>query len=175
MINYLSAAGNKLAGILSTVQGWLAALIIFIGSYFAGHRVIVLLVVFVTIMDAFWGILVSLKRKRFALSELARLTISKLAVYGCALAVFVGLDLITGTALTATVVGSAIVLVEFWSSSASMLILFPDFLFLRILGKALTGEIARKLEISEEDVLAAKEASEGHHKEKTDKDITDGK
>lgn len=156
MINYLTTAADKLLQALQCVQGWIVALCVFIVNYFAGHRVIVLLVVAVTIMDAFWGILVSLKRRRFALSELGRLTISKLAVYGCAMAVFVGLDSLADTVLTATIVGTAIVLVEFWSSCASMLILYPDFLFLRIFSKALTGEIARKLELTEEAVNEAR-------------------
>ena len=50
-----------------------------------------------------------------------------------------------------------ITLVELWSASASMLILFPNFLFLKLLKKALTGEIADKLGIDPsqvEEVLA---------------------
>ena len=35
-----------------------------------------------------------------------------------------------------------------------MLILFPNFLFLKLFRKALTGEIAAKLKISEEEVEA---------------------
>lgn len=147
--------GLKLIDAANSVQGWIVAALVFVANYFSGHQFIVLLVVGVTVMDAFWGILVSLKRGKFALSELGRLTVSKLAVYGCAMAVFVGLDTMADTVLTATLVGTLIVLVEFWSSCASMLILYPDFLFLRIFSKALTGEMARKLELSEEDIMEA--------------------
>lgn len=161
--------GTKLIDAANCVQGWIMAILIFIANYFSGHKFIVLLVVGVTVMDAFWGIAVSLKRKKFALSELGRMTVSKLAVYGCAMAVFVGLDTMADTVLTATLVGTLIVLVEFWSSCASMLILYPDFLFLRIFSKALTGEMARKLEISEEDIMEAqRQADEAREKKRVE-------
>lgn len=143
---------QKLTNILQTGWGWAVGVMFFLMDYFAGHQFIVFLTVSVTLMDAFWGIVVSIKNGRFTLSELARLTIAKLAVYGCALFVFVGLDKMSGTTLTASLVGAAIVLVEFWSSCGSMLILFPQIPLLRLLKKALTGEIAAKLHISEEEV-----------------------
>lgn len=150
--NIGSHALSKLACLLQTIGGWLALLAITVVDYFAGHGFVVLLVVAVTLMDAAWGIAVSVKQGRFTLSELARLTIAKLAVYGSAMFVFVGLDKIVDNTISASIVGAAIVLVEFWSSCASMLILYPNFMFLRLIKKALTGEIASKLHISEEEV-----------------------
>jgi len=149
---FLKHIGVKLLGILQTVQGWVAAGLLFLLDFIAGHELAVGLVVAVTLMDAAWGITVSIHRRKFALSELARLTIGKLAVYGCAMLVFIGLDKLIGMTLTASVVGAAITLVELWSASASMLILFPNFLFLKLLRKALTGEIASKLGVEPEEV-----------------------
>ena len=145
-------AVDKLCSILQTLSGWCAFVAVFLMDYFGGHGFIVFLAVAVTLMDAVWGIAVSIKQGKFTLSELARLTISKLAVYGCALFVFVGLDHVTDSVITGSLIGAAIVLVEFWSSCASMLILYPNFLFLKLLKKALIGEIASKLHIPEEDV-----------------------
>lgn len=153
-LKYIEHIWDKLLDILHTVQGWFVAILIFLADYIAGHELAVGLVIAVTIMDAVWGITVSVKKKRFALSELARLTVGKLAVYGCAMMAFIGLDKMIGMTLSASIIGAAITLVELWSASASMLILFPNFLFLRLLKKALTGEIAAKLKISEEDVEA---------------------
>lgn len=144
--------GEKLLSILHTVQGWIVAGVLFVLDFIAGHELAVGLVVAVTLMDAIWGITVSIKRKKFALSELARLTVGKLAVYGCAMLAFIGLDKMIGMTLTASVIGAAITLVELWSASASMLILFPNFLFLKLLRKALTGEIASKLGVEPEEV-----------------------
>ena len=147
-------AGVKLYAILHTLLGWVVAGLLFLADFIVGHELAVGLVVFVTLMDAVWGITVSIKHKKFALSELARLTIGKLAVYGCAMLAFIGLDKMADMTLTTSFVGAAIVLVELWSASASMLILFPNFLFLKLFRKALTGEIAAKLKISEEEVEA---------------------
>ena len=149
---FLKHIGLKLLGILQTLQGWVVAGLLFLLDFIAGHELAVGLVVAVTLMDAAWGITVSIHRRKFALSELARLTIGKLAVYGCAMLVFIGLDKLIGMTLTASVVGAAITLVELWSASASMLILFPNFLFLKLLRKALTGEIASKLGVEPEEV-----------------------
>lgn len=154
ILRCIEHAGVKLYAILHTLLGWVVAGLLFLADYVVGHELAVGLVVFVTLMDAVWGISVSIKHKKFALSELARLTIGKLAVYGCALLAFIGLDKMIDMTLTTSFVGAAIVLVELWSASASMLILFPNFLFLKLFRKALTGEIAAKLKISEEEVEA---------------------
>lgn len=145
---------DKLQHILHTIAGWFVGLILFLGDFIGGHELAVGLVVFVTLMDAIWGISVSIKKKRFALSELARLTIGKLAVYGCAMLTFIGLDKMIGMTLSASIISTAICLVELWSASASMIILFPNFFFLKLFKKALTGEIASKLKIPEEEVDA---------------------
>ena len=163
-IEYIEHIGTKLLSILHTVVGWIGWLLLLLIDYIAGHELAVGLVVGVTIMDAVWGVTVSIKKKRFALSELARLTIGKLAVYGCALLTFIGLDKVIGLTLTTSVIGASITLVELWSASASMLILFPNFLFLKLLRKALAGEIAAKLGCTPEEVEAV--WSEGEKKRK---------
>ena len=152
MIHQALHSIQKLPQVLSTVWGWLTFIGIAIMDYIAGHSFVVFLVVAATLIDAGWGIAVSLKRGQFTKSELARLTIAKLAVYGCALFIFIGLDKFIDTTITASVVGAAIVLVEFWSSCASMLYLFPNFLFLKLLKHALIGEIASKVHMTEDEV-----------------------
>ena len=151
MTYLLAHSINKLGVILQTKWGWLIGIGLAIAEYIAGHSSVVFLVVVVTLMDAGWGIAASIHNGKFTLSELARLTISKLAVYGCALFVFIGLDKFIDSTITASVIGAAIVLIEFWSSCASMLILYPNFLFLRLMRKVLLGEIASKLNMSEEE------------------------
>ena len=92
LLIYIEKILDKLQSILHTLAGWVVGLLLFLGDFIGGHELAVGLVVFVTLMDAVWGITVSIKKKRFALSELARLTIGKLAVYGCAMLTFIGLD-----------------------------------------------------------------------------------
>lgn len=149
---------TKLTALLQTVYGWLLAVVMLIVEYFSDHAFVVFLVVAATVMDAIWGVSVSIHEKKFTLSELLRNTVGKLAVYGCALFVFVGLDKFVDSTITAKIVGAIIVMVELWSSSASMLIIFPDFPFLKLMSKALVGEIASKLNIPEEQVQKTMES-----------------
>ena len=161
MTEVLTKTLTKLSAILQTVQGWAIAAGIFLGEYFlTDHAGVVWLVLAVTLLDAAWGIAVSVTHGQFTLSELMRLTVSKIAVYGCALAVFIGLDKITSSELCTDIVGSAIVLCEAWSMSASMLILFPHIPVLQLLRKALTGEIANKLRTTPEEVEGVFNANE---------------
>lgn len=158
MIQVITKMLTKLSIILQTAQGWMIALGVFLAEYFFGnHATVVWLVLSTTLLDAFWGIAVSVTHGQFTLSELMRLTVAKVAVYGCALAVFIGLDRVTGTELSTDIVGSAIILCEAWSMCASMLILFPHIPVLQLLKKALTGEIASKLRVNTEDVEQALE------------------
>ena len=144
----------KLSNIFSTFFGWLLAIFIAVGNFFAGHIGIINIVLFAVIIDAFWGIFVSVKQGKFVLSELARLSISKLLVYGCVLALFIAIDKMLGGSLvvSSTIVATLIVLVEAWSTLASMIIVYPDMAFLRLLRKVLKGEIASKLGIEESQV-----------------------
>ena len=149
---------QKCGELLHYPLSWLTAILLFIVEVFAGAKFLVLMVTVVTIMDAGWGIAVSIKRGKFTLSELMRQTVVKILVYGCALLVFLSLDkfveMETGLTMeiTSGLIGVIIVLTEGWSSAASALILFPNVPFLRFMQKALTGEIARKLGISEDEV-----------------------
>lgn len=145
---------GRLAEILSTVWGWLLFAAMVLADYVSGYGMMVDIAVTAVVMDAVWGIASSLKQGNFALSELARDTLAKLAVYGCAVLSFIGIDRMLGvdSGLTTSIICSCIVLVELWSASASMLICFPHMPFLQLLKKALVGEIARKLNIEPEDV-----------------------
>lgn len=148
----ISHCFSKLVTLSCTWYGWLLAIITVIVDYFSPHAMVIKLVVTATILDAVWGIAVSIKEGKFTLSELMRNTVGKLTVYGSALIVFIGLDKITDMTISTKIVGAVIMLVELWSSSASMLILYPDFPFLKLFQKALSGEIAAKLNVPVEEV-----------------------
>ena len=144
---------ERLGEILSTAWGWVLCLSMILFDYVTGYGTMVNIAVMAVVIDAVWGIASSVQG-RFALSELARNTLSKLAVYGCAVLCFIGIDKLLGSGggLTTSIICACIVLVELWSASASMLICFPDMPFLQLLKKALIGEIARKLNIEPKDV-----------------------
>ena len=73
LLIYIEKILDKLQSILHTLAGWVVAILLFLADFIVGHELAVGLVVFVTLMDALWGITVSIKKKRFALSELAHL------------------------------------------------------------------------------------------------------
>lgn len=145
---------ERLYEILSTVWGWVLCLLMILVDYVTGYGMMVDIAVMAVVMDGAWGIASSLKQGNFALSELARDTLAKLAVYGCAVFSFIGIDKLLGTGggLTTSIICACIVLVELWSASASMLICFPRMPFLQLLKKTLVGEIARKLNIEPGEV-----------------------
>ena len=160
MLQNLSHIWQKLVEMLHQPAGWFIGLGLFIADAVTGGRLIIYLVVIATTIDLICGIAVSIKRKNFAKSELMRLTVEKLVVYGAALLVFLCVDKAIENetsfdfALTSGLVGVVITMTEAWSFLASMLILFPKNPFLRLFQKALIGEIARKLQCDEEAVEA---------------------
>ena len=171
MIQVITKMFTKLSLILQTAQGWMIALGVFLAEYFfADHATVVWLVLTATLLDAVWGIAVSISHGQFTLSELMRLTVAKIAVYGCALAVFIGLDKVTGTELSTDIVGGAIILCETWSMLGSMLIIYPHIPILQLLRKALTGEIANKLRITPEEVEEALTSKQNEKKAETAKE-----
>ena len=148
---------NKLLEVLSTAWGWLMFVGLVVMNFIVGYEKMVGFTVMAIVLDAVWGIAASLIQRRFALSELARDTFSKLAVYGTAVFAFILIDKLVGASagLTTSIICIGIILVELWSMSASMLICFPHMPFLNILKKALAGEIASKLNVKPEDVAEA--------------------
>lgn len=149
---------SKSLDILHYPAGWFAGFGIFVADAVSGGRLVIYTVVVASVIDLICGIAVSKKKKKFTLSELMRQTVEKLAVYGFVLLAFLCLDKVIGTettldiSITSGVVGAIITMAEAWSFSASLLILFPKNAFLRLMQKALTGEIARKLGCETEEV-----------------------
>ena len=160
MITILSHLWQKVVEMLHYPAGWFMGLFLFVADAVTGGGLIIYLVVIATAIDLVCGIAVAIKRKNFAKSELMRLTVEKLVVYGAAMLVFLCIDKAIEEettlefALTSGLVGVVIAMTETWSFLASLLILFPKNPFLRLFQKALIGEIARKLQCEEEAVEA---------------------
>ena len=160
MITILSHLWQKVVEMLHYPAGWFMGLFLFVADAVTGGGLIIYLVVIATAVDLVCGIAVAIKRKNFAKSELMRLTVEKLVVYGAAMLVFLCIDKAIEAetswefGLTSGVVGVVIAMTETWSFLASLLILFPKNPFLRLFQKALIGEIARKLQCEEDAVEA---------------------
>ena len=124
----------------------------------AGGTIIIYIIILASIIDLCCGIAVSRKQGTYTRSDLMRQTVEKVTVYGLAMLIFLALDkyLIDHTslsiALSSGLVGVIITLVETISFSASLLIVYPNNAFLRLLLKVLKSEIAAKLHIEESEV-----------------------
>lgn len=139
----------KLPEIFSCVWGWVSVVFLFAANFCAGYELTFLIILFCIVSDAFWGIMVALKCGKFMLSELGRDTLIKVAAYGNAMFILVGIerfiniDIHITTAIAATIICA----VELWSISGNVLIIKPNFRFFRLMRPALKGEISRKLGI----------------------------
>ena len=145
---------TKLIDALSTSWGWLIGAIMFVVNLVVGYEAMISFVVLAVVIDAFWGIASSLKQHKFTLSELGRNSLGKLAVYGTSMLLFIIIDKLLGinNGLPTNVICVSIILVEVWSTSASMLICFPNMPFLQLMKRALTGEIPSKLNVPPSEV-----------------------
>lgn len=165
LLSFLTRLGEKFGEIVHYPIAWISGLGLFVLDAVTGGKLVIYIVLIASVIDLICGIAVALKRKSFARSDLMRQTIEKLLVYGLVLIVFLCIDHViereTGftTDLTSGLIGVVMTLTETWSFLASLLIIYPDNPFLKFLQKALTGELARKLNCEESEVAAILKAS----------------
>lgn len=157
-ITKLSACFNsvavKLPEILSSIGGWVSVLFLIVANFCAGYELTLIMILFCIVSDAFWGIMVAIKCGRFVVSELGRDTLIKMAAYGNAMLVLIGIERLISVDfhITTVVAATIICAVELWSISGNVLIIKPNFKFFRLMRPALKGEIGRKLNIAEDMV-----------------------
>lgn len=158
LFSYIPRSFSKVTSLSHYPLTWLGGIGLFVGDALTGGILIIYLVAIAAVVDLICGIAVSIKKKHFTRSEFIRLTIEKLLVYGLVLLVFLCVDQVieaeTGfqTDLTAGLVGVIMTMAEAVSFTASLIILFPNSPFLRLFQKALTSELAQKMNCSEEEV-----------------------
>lgn len=145
---------TKLVSALSTPAGWFVAITSMMLNNILGHAYSIFVVLLLVTIDMILGIRVSHKCGKFTLSCLLRDTVGKAEVYGICLLVFINIDALLPDkiGISTELVTTLILLAELWSSAASMLILHPNTPMLKLLQKKLTGEIATKLGVPEEEV-----------------------
>lgn len=147
IINILNNIIAKLATMLTTTTGWFISIGISLITFIGEEKQAFYAVLGAIVLDMFWGIMVAIKRKRFVLSYLARETAVKLLIYGSLLFVMLHIErsINDDWGLFTRVACALAAACELWSSCASMLIIKPDLIFIKLLKKYLKGEIASKL------------------------------
>ena len=159
----------KLRELLQTTWGWFLLLCSFLVDFFAGYKMAIAGIVIVVALDAFWGIWAAIKQGKYARSELARDTLSKIAAYGSAVLITIMIEHVIqwDSIFLTSVIAALICATELWSISGNILIVNPKAHFFKLLRPVLKGEIARKLGIGEDKVDEALDGSDPK-KETTD-------
>lgn len=126
-----------------------------IGAFFAPEAYTFGVVLVAIILDAVFGVTVSVKNGGFVLSKLMRVTTFKMFSYGAALVmIYLAERLIHDSDFIGVKVAAAWALAcEFWSMSASILIIWPEAYFFRIMRHHLQGEIKAKTGVDLDSVL----------------------
>ncbi|MBO7684838.1 MAG: hypothetical protein J6V72_00545 [Kiritimatiellae bacterium] len=158
VISLISKFTDKQRILAADPVAWLSGFGLFVADAFSRGKLTVYMVIVACAIDLICGIAVSVNRKKFTRSDLMRLTVEKLLVYGCVMLVFLCIDgwIADKTdftlALSSSLIGVIITLTESVSFTASLLILFPRNLFLRLFQKMLKAELATKLGVDEGEV-----------------------
>lgn len=141
--------------VLSTKLGWLLTGISSVITFFASEQYAFAVVLGAIFIDAYFGASVSLRNGKFLLSKLGRATIFKITAYGaCLVMVFMLEKLVHEQGFVGVKMAAAWALAcEFWSTSANILIIWPEATFFKIMRRHLQGEMAAKLGVPIDDIL----------------------
>ncbi|SFK99565.1 hypothetical protein SAMN05216357_11065 [Porphyromonadaceae bacterium KH3CP3RA] len=139
---------SQLNNALHTAYGWFLALMTASITFIQPEIWSFYVVGGAILADLIWGIAAAVKLKKFILSKALRETIKKVGVYAFALVGALAIERIThaeGTFIAVRTIALFAAVCEFWSMSASMLIVKPDMPFLKLFRGQLKGEIASKV------------------------------
>lgn len=155
---------ERFDSMISTFWGFVCALGIAIFEFLLGYKAAIGVVFAAVLMDMFWGIAAARSQGKYTRSELMRDTITKISGYGAALLLTalienlimgshtIGIEEGAEVRWAVDVIAFIISCIEFWSMSGNILIVHPNFIFFKIIRMSLVGEIARKLNMNEDDV-----------------------
>lgn len=144
MEKFLTQLGNA----LSTVWGWVVLILTAAFTFIEPEKTSFIVVGGAVAADFFWGVIAAVKMNKFIMSAAFRETIKKVGIYSFALLGALAIEKIThteGSFIAVRTIAVFAAVCEFWSMSASMLIVYPNMPFLRIFRSQLKGEIESKL------------------------------
>ena len=144
----INKALMNIGNAFNTMLGWLIAICTALITFISPEKTSFIVVGFAILADLTWGIISALKLKKFFLSMALRDTIKKVGIYSFALLGAMAIEYIAhaeGTFIAVRTIAIFAAVCEFWSMSASMLIIYPNMPFLKIFRGQLKGEIESKL------------------------------
>ena len=145
---------KTITNMLSTLTGLLIGVFMFIINMISGNETAFYAAFIAIFFDLLWGTIAAIKKKDFILSSLLTKTFTKIFLY---ISVFIMVIFMEKALNDNWYLGTRVVCTfaagcELWSAMANMLIVKPNFPFISLFRKSLTGEIAAKLGISREEV-----------------------
>lgn len=139
---------TQLGSALQTAYGWFIALMVSAITFIQPEIWSFIVVGCAILADLIWGIAAAVKLKKFILSKALRETFKKIGIYAFALVGAFAIEKIThdqGNFIAVKTIALFAAVCEFWSMSASMLIVKPDMPFLKLFRGQLKGEIQSKV------------------------------
>ena len=150
IVNTILAICDKITSLFNNILGLGMALFMVIASYLGESAMAFGAVGLAVVLDAMWGIIVAVSQKKFILSHLLRETMNKFFIYSTTLGVvlFIERSINQDWYIATRVVCAIATSCELWSICANILIIKPNFPFIKLFKKYLVGEISRKIGIS---------------------------
>lgn len=158
IVHLLTISGEKIiaktADVFSTLGGWILAVCSLLLSFLGDEKNAFIAVGLAILFDMFWGVCSAIKRKKFLLSYLGRETFFKVLIYGSTLLLALQIErsLNDSWGIVTRVLCVLAAICEVWSACAHILIIKPNFPFIRLFRKHLAGEIASKMKASSEEI-----------------------
>lgn len=145
---------GKIPSVFNNVLGWILAIISGYITWLADAKGAILLILICIFWDMGWSVAAAIKQHNFVLSHLLRETFWKIIVYVGSLSIILFAERTIGGDFNFTVKIVAVIgaTVELFSSAGNILIIKPDFHFVRLFSKYLIGEIAQKMKKTEGEV-----------------------
>jgi hypothetical protein len=140
--------------VAASVYGSALAALCGLAAFFAPEKYAFIVVYAAIVADGFFGVWVATHKDQFILSKLGRATVLKFISYSAALILLYMVEHLAhgGAFIGVRVAAAWAAACEFWSMSASILILWPDATFFKMLRNQLRGEIAAKLGQDPEEI-----------------------
>lgn len=153
----ISDIGIKLNNILSSCTGvvsfltmWVMALLATILGF---YKEVIIVTFFCIFIDLIWGVAKSIKMGGYATSYLLKNTILKMGAYFSVMILLIAMEhLLHMESQVFTVTFTIVILItELISVLGNIAIVKPSLIFVKLLRRLVIGEVARKLNITEEE------------------------
>lgn len=160
---------SRLLEPLDNIPGRIMAGVLCVVNFFTPMWYPFLVVLVLIGFDLYWGIRAALKQGKFGKSEVGRRTVDKITSYfSCLMAAYMIEHILFDNSIVITSAISALASAcELWSFSASILIIHPEFPFIKLFRKYLIGEIESKMGLCMDEL--SKEAQKEVRKQNMNK------